>query len=429
MGLIKALTGAVGGTLADQWVDYFKCDSLAVNVLAKKGEKYISNRSSNTKASEDVITDGSRVDVADGQCMLIVENGKIVDFCAEPGQYTYKTGTQPSLLSGGFKGLGDSFKEIGKRFTAGGQQLTAQRVYYINTKELVGNKWGVGEVPFRDSEFNFTMKISAYGEYSYKITNPLVFYVNICSNVAGDYTRDKIDSQLKAELQTAMQPALGRTALKKVAYDQLPLFTKDICGELNAELTADWVNKRGLSVVSFAVASVTPDAESAKKIEQFQETRVYTDSRMMGARIGTAQATAMENAASNDAGAMTGFLGMGFAQQAGGMNASELFKAGEKETAEKKSEDGWKCDCGAVNTGRFCSECGKPKPEKAEGWKCVCGAVNKGKFCSECGKKKPDNEPLYKCDKCGWETENPKNPPKFCPSCGDKFTDEDIKNK
>lgn len=405
MGLIKAFTGAVGGTLADQWVDYFRCEALPMNVLAVRGQKHTDSRSSNTKGSDTVITDGSRVDVADGQCMLIVENGKVVDFCAEPGQYTYQTGTQPSLLSGGWNGLAESFKQVGKRFTAGGQELSSQYVYYINTKELMGNKWGIGEVPFRDSEFNFSIELSAYGEYSYRITNPLLFYANVCANVDGAFTRDRIESQLKAELQSAMQPALGRVALRRIPYDQLPLFTRDICEELNAELTKDWAERRGLSVVSMAIASVTPDEDSVKKIHSFQESRVYTDARMMGARLGTAQATAMENAAQNEAGAMNGFIGMGFAQQAGGMNAADFYKMGGAAPAPAAAPSA---------------------PAGENGWACPsCGTKNQGKFCQECGAKKPAGAPLYRCDKCGWQPEDPLHPPKFCPECGDRFDEDD----
>lgn len=431
MGLIKSIFSAARGVLADQWVDYIKCDALPMNVIVTRGQKFIGPGSSNTKSNDNVISDGSRVDVADGQFMMIVENGKVVDFCAEPGQYLYQTGTQPSMLSGGFKGLAESFKQVGKRFTGGGQTLTSQYVYFVNTKELMGNKWGVGEVPFRDSEFDFTMKISAYGEYSYEITDPLMFYANVCGNVDRDFTRDKIDSQLKAEVQTAMQPALGRVALRRIPYDQLPLFTSDICKELNEELSGEWVQKRGISIVKFAVASVKPDAESAKKINAFQESRVYTNTRMMGARLGTAQANAMETAAGNDAGAMTGFLGMGFAQQAGGMNAAQLFQMNQNAPAGNDAQpaaEGWACACGhAGNTGKFCSECGAPRPAE-NGWVCACGTVNKGKFCMECGKKKPQGELLYQCDKCGWEPEDPAHPPKFCPQCGDPFDDGDVKN-
>lgn len=206
-------------------------------------------------------------------------------------------------------------------------------MYYINTKEIYGNKWGVGNVPFRDSEFNFSIKLRAYGEYSYRISDPLLFYVNVCGNMDGAFDRSRIESQLRAEMQSAMQPALGRMALQKVPHDMLPNFTEQICAELNTELTEKWAKKRGISMVSMAIAGVNPDEESLDKIQKFQESRVYTDPRMMGARLGGAQANAMEYAAQNQAGAMTGFMGMGFAQQAGGVNAAQLYQMGQQPAA------------------------------------------------------------------------------------------------
>lgn len=423
MGLIKAAIHAAQGTLADQYKEFISCDSMPMNVLIAKGQVKHFEGSTN-KGRDNIITDGTRVAVADGQCLLIVEDGKIKDFCAESGEYIYNTGTTPSLLTGGMEGLKNSFTTLWNRIQAGGQQDHEQRVYYVNIKEIMGNKIGAGDIPFRDSEFNFTMKIRCYGEYSYRITDPLMFYTNVSGNVSDDFSRDHIDSQFKAEVQQALQPALGRVALKKIPYDQLTLFTKDIASELNQELTTDWVEKRGISVVSFALASVTPDAESAKKIEEFQSSRVYTDTNMLGARLGSAQANAMENAAKNDAGAMTGFMGLGFAQNAGGMNASELFKMNQgqqnqgQNPVQQSPQDkaGWVCECGSNNTGKFCGTCGKPAPVPVEstgsGWACECGVTNKGKFCAECGLKKPLDSI---CETCGFVGENPF---KFCPECG-----------
>lgn len=426
MGLIKAGAGATGTTLADQWKEFIYCDSMSADILMTKGKARIGKRSSNTKRDENIITDGSKIAVNEGQCMLVVENGKIVDFCTEAGEYEYRTNTEPSMLDSGFSGLKESFKKVGKRFTYGGQPENDQRVYFINTKEILGNKIGVGEVPFRDSEFGFTIMLRGYGNYSYKITNPIMFYTEICANVTDSFPRSKIDEQLKSEVQHFLQPAIGKIALKKIPYDQIPLYTDEIAGSLNESLSAEWVEKRGISIVSMAFASITPDPESSKKIAQFQESRVYTNAQMMGARIGTAQANAMETAAGNSAGAMTGFMGMGFAQQAGGMNANELFKQQPQQQNQEKAEnDEWTCPCGKTgNTGKFCIECGAKKP--GEGWECPqCHSLNKGKFCSECGAKKPEDAPLYKCDKCGWEPDDPHNPPKFCPECGDRFDEND----
>lgn len=434
MGLIKAGLSAVSGVLADQWKEFIYCDAMDASVLMEKGAVRVTS-GSNTKRNENIISDGSKIAVNEGQCMLIVENGKVVDFSAEPGAYIYETGTEPSMLSGGWKGLKESFKKVGKRFTFGGQAENDQRVYYINIKEIMGNKVGIGDVPFRDSEFGFTIKIKGYGTYSYRVTDPIMFYTNVCANVQGRYLRSSIDEQLKAEVQQALQPALGQIAMQGIAYDQLPLHVREIAGAVNTELTRDWVELRGISVVSVALASITPDAESAKKIAEFQESRVYTDARMMGARLGTAQATAMEKAAENSAGAMTGFMGMGFAQQAGGANPAQFYAqpqqggpAPSAPTGGAAPAPGWKCACGAENAAgaKFCTECGKPAPSSG-GWTCgACGALNKGKFCSACGAKKPEGAPLYKCDKCGWEPEDPAHPPKFCPECGDPFDENDM---
>ena len=415
---------AAGGTLRDQYKDFIYCEALPMDILMRKGARANAQGSTN-KGNDNIITNGSKIAVADGQCLLIVENGKVIDFCAEAGEYIYESNTSPSMLTGGKEGLKESFKQLWERTTTGGGQNDDQRVYFVNTKEIMGNKVGSGDIPFRDSEFNFTIKIRYFGEYSYKITDPLAFYKNVVGNIAGDFRRDIIDSQFKAEIQSSMQPTLGRIALQKIAYDQLPLFTKDITKELNAELSEEWVTKRGISVVSFAIASVTPDADSAKKIEDFQSSRVYTDASMLGAKIGTAQAEAMIKAASNENGAMMGFMGMGMANQAGGMNAAELLKMGNAGGVNKSSAEvsenqkqglttdyNWNCSCGVLNTGKFCNECGNPKPEKkaSNQWVCSCGVTNTGKFCTECGK-----QGIVSCKHCSYTADKAF---KFCPECG-----------
>lgn len=426
MGLIKATINAARGTLADQYKEFVICDEMKMDVLVRKG-KVLSTQDNTNKGRDNVLTDGTGIVVSEGQCMLIIEDGKVIDFCNEPGKYIYKNDLAPSMLTGGWEGLKKSFGIAKERIQTGGQRFSDQRVYYINTKELMGNKFGIGQVPFRDSEFNFTMKISAYGEYSYKITDPLMFFSNVSGSIDKDFTRNTIDSQFKAEIQASLQPALGRVALQKIAYDQLPLFTKEIGTALNDEISEEWVTKRGMSIVSFAIASVTPDAESAKKIEEFQSTRVYTDATMLGARLGTAQAEAMVEAAKNTGGAMTGFMGMGMAQGVGGgVNPADLFNIGQQqkearqqnvEPEEVKLEtsvvtNSWSCSCGNPNTGSFCSECGEKKPK--DGWICSCGVENKGKFCSECGNQKQATINLN-CYTCGFVGDNPF---KFCPECG-----------
>ncbi|MBQ3527209.1 MAG: SPFH domain-containing protein [Clostridia bacterium] len=441
MGLIKAGIGAVGGVLADQWKEFFYCDALPVDVLVRKGQKKQSGRSSNTKGEDNIISNGSGIAVADGQAMIIVEQGKVVEFCAEPGEFTYDASTEPSVFTGKLgKGIIDTFKAIGKRFTYGGDTGKDQRVYYFNTKELMDNKFGTpNPIPFRvvDSKIGLDIDVSVRcsGIYSYKIADPILFYTNVCGNVSYEYTREEIESQLKTEFISALQPAFGKLSELELRPNQIVTHNTDLEAAMNTALSAKWGDLRGLTVVSVALGSVTLPDEDAEMIKQAQRTAIMRDPTMAAATLVGAQADAMKAAAANEGGAMTGFMGMGMAMNAGGMNAQNLFAMGQQAQqqpaaapapAPAPAVEGWKCSCGATATGKFCTECGSPKPAEG-GWTCSCGAVNKGKFCAECGAKKPAGAPLYRCDKCGWEPEDPHNPPKFCPECGDPFTDEDIK--
>ena len=441
MGLIKAGIGAVGGVLADQWKEFFYCEALDETVMVVKGQKRIGGRSSNTKGSDNIISNGSGIAVADGQCMIIVDQGKIVEVCAEPGEFTYDTSSEPSIFAGSLgKGIIDTFKAIGRRFTYGGDTGKDQRVYYFNTKELIDNKFGTPTpIPFRvvDSKIGLDIDVSVRcsGVYSYRIANPLLFYTNVCGNVEQSYLRSKLDTQLKTEFISALAPAFGKLSDLEIRPNQLANHNADIEQAMNAELSQKWGEIRGLEVVSVALNPVTLPEEDAEMIKQAQRTAMMKDPTMAAATLVGAQADAMKAAAANDAGAMTGFMGMGMAMNAGGaMNAQNLFAMGQQQQAQQPqqpaapAQEGWTCAaCGATATGKFCPECGakKPEPVQADGWTCGCGAVNKGKFCSECGAKKPENAPLYRCDKCGWEPEDPKNPPKFCPECGDIFDEND----
>ena len=439
MGLIKAALGSVGGVLADQWKEYFYCDSMAANVLVTKGKKRTSSRNSNTKGSDNIISSGSVVAVNEGQCMMIVEQGKIVEFAAEAGEYTWNSSSEPTIFQGGLEGLEGSWETLKRRFAFGGDTAKDQRVYFFNLKELVGNKYGTpAPIPFRvvDNNIGLDMDVSirCNGEYSYKIADPMLFYKNVCGNVSQDYTRDQLDSQLKSEFLTALQPAFARISALGIRYSALPGHTMELAQAMNEVLSGKWGATRGLAIVAVGVNSVTASAEDEATIKELQKSAVFRNTNMAAAHMVQAQAEAMKTAAGNKNGAMMGFMGMNMAQSAGGFNAASLFQMGQQQpaapapaapAAPAAGANTWKCSCGAVNTGKFCMECGASKP--ADGWVCSCGAVNKGKFCSECGAKKPASEPLYRCDKCGWEPEDPKHPPKFCPECGDKFDDEDIR--
>ena len=435
MGLIKAGIGAIGGVLADQWKEFFYCDAMAKEVMVKKGQKQITGRSSNTKGNDNIISNGSGIAVADGQCMIIVEQGKIVEVCAEPGEYTYDTSTQPSIFAGKLgQSIIDTFKTIGKRFAYGGDTGKDQRVYYFNTKELIDNKFGTpNPIPFRvvDSKIGLDIDVSirCSGVYSYKIADPLLFYTNVCGNIEDEYTRDEIEGQLKTEFISALQPAFGKLSDLELRPNQIVTHNTDLEAAMNETLTAKWGELRGLKIVSIALGSVTLPEEDAELIKQAQRTAIMRDPTMAAATLVGAQADAMKAAAANEGGAMNGFVGMGMAMNTGGMNAQNLFAMGQQQQAAAPAaapaQGGWTCACGTTANGKFCPECGAKKPEA--GWTCACGNKNLGKFCTECGAKKPDGAPLYRCDKCGWEPEDPKNPPKFCPECGDIFDSGDIK--
>ena len=401
MGLIKAIGGAAGGVLADQWKEYFYCDALSADVLCAKGVKRTTSRSSNTKGEDNIITSGSVIAVADGQCMIIVDQGKVAEICAEPGEFKYDASTEPSVFSGGFgHGLAESFKNSGKRFTLGGQPAKDQRIYYINTKEILGNKYGTpNAVPFRVVDqragIDIDVSVRCFGEYSYKITNPILFYTNVCGNISGNYTRENLDGQLKTELLTALQPAFARISEMGIRYSAVPGHTQELGDALKQELSAKWRDYRGIEIQMVGVSSIKADEEDEKMLKGLQRDAAFMDPTRAAAHLVGAQAEAMKTAAGNPNGAAMAFMGMNMAQQAGGVNAQNLYAMGAANNANTAAAQPaasaptpWKCSCGATNTGKFCSECGAPRP--MEEWVCSCGTKNKGKFCPECGAKRPE---------------------------------------
>ena len=448
MGLVKAIKSAVGTVTADQWREYFYCDALGNDILAVKGKKRInSSKSSNTNGEDNIISNGSMVAVNEGQCMIIVEQGKIVEFCAEAGEFLYDTSSEPSLLYGNFgEGLGKTFAVIGKRFTFGGDTAKDQRVYFFNMKEIMGNKYGTASpVPFRVVDANIGLDIDitlrCNGEYSYRITDPLLFYKNVCGNITHDFRRGEIESQLKTELLTALQPAFARISEMGIRYSLIPKHTLELTNILNEELSAKWAQLRGISIVSFGMNSVKAPESDEAMIKELQRTAVYRNPSMAAATLVNAQADAMRAAASNKTtGPMMAFAGMNMANMAGGMNANTLFTMGQQNGGMSgqmsngmpgQMGNGMAGQMGSGMAGQTNAGMQGQTPGRAvgnnTGWMCSCGQMNKGKFCSECGQKKPAGELLYRCDKCGWEPEDPQNPPKFCPECGDPFNEMDIR--
>lgn len=442
MGLLKAGAGAAGGVLADQWREYLYCDSMPADTLATKGRKRTGKRSSNTKGEQNVISDGSIVAVNAGQAMLVVENGQIIDLTMEPGEYVWDTGSEPSVFAGGGS-LGESIKksfgQMGRRLSFGGDTGKDQRVYFFNLKEIVGNRYGTASpVPFRvvDANIGLDVDISVRcnGEYSYRIVDPLLFYTNVCGNVEADYERSEIDSQLKAELLTALQPAFARISEMGIRYSAVPAHTREVADALNEELSREWRERRGIEIASFGVNSISASAEDEQLIKDLQRTAVMRNPGMAAASLVSAQSDAMKAAAGNVGGAAVGFMGLNMAAGTGGMNAGDLFamQAAQQQAASAPApqaasaasptpaptspgKDAWTCSCGTTNTGRFCSGCGSPKPAPVpaqDGWTCSCGAVNTGKFCGNCGSPRPEADGPWTCP-CGSV-----NTGRFCPGCG-----------
>ena len=413
MGLIKAALGAVGGTLADTWKEYFYCDAIPADTLVVMGKKQTGSRSSNTKGNDNIISNGSGIAVADGQCMIIVDDGKVVEICAEPGKFTYDASSEPSIFSGK---LGDSIKQtfatIGKRFAYGGDTGHDQRVYYFNTKEILDNKFGTANpIPFRVVDRNIGLDIDlsvrCNGMFSYRIADPILFYTNVCGNISGAYTKDNISDQLRTEFVGSLQTAFGKLSEKEIRPSALPAHSEELSDLMNESLTKKWGNIRGLAVVSVALNPITLTEEDQMLLKTAQRNAINRDPAMAAATTVGAQAAAMESAAKNPNGAMMGFMGMNMAQQAGGVNASSLFQMAANQQAQ------------AAQAAQQAAPAQTAAP--AGGWTCSCGQVNSGKFCSNCGSKKPETPAQSFCTNCGWKVTDPSNPPKFCPECGNPF--------
>ena len=468
MGLIKAGIGALGGVLADQWKEFFTCDSISEDVLIVKGQKNVSGRSSNTKGSDNVITSGSGIVVADGQCMIIVEQGKVVEVCAEPGQFTYDASTEPSIFSGNFgESLKDTFRTIGKRFTFGGEPAKDQRVYYFNTKEIMNNMFGTkSPIPFRviiderrGIDYDITLRCN--GMFTFRIVDPLLFYANIAGNVADEYRKETIMEQLKSDFLNALQPAFAKMSEMGVRYSSIPAHTMELCEAIDTAMAAKWKLQRGVKIENVSFNALNAPKEDEDEIQRIKKSIIMSDPMLAGGYQTTGMTDAAMSAANNPNGAVNAFMGMGMAGNMMG-NTAQLFQQGLSQQqyqaqqapapAPAPAQNGWQCSCGATATGNFCPNCGgkKPapagswkcscgndvtgnfcpncgskKPEAAPGWTCSCGSVNQGKFCMNCGAKKPEGAPLYKCDKCGWTPEDPHNPPRFCMNCGDIFDETD----
>lgn len=474
LAIFDALKNSANSQLGDQWREYFYCDSMDNSVLMTKGKRRVNNqKTSNKHGIDNIITNGSIIAVNEGQCMIIVEDGRIAEFCAEPGQFIYDSSAESTILYGDFKeNVSKTWETFKKRASFGGDTGTDQRIYYFNTKEIMKNPFGTATpIPFRVVDRNIGLDmdtlVRCHGTYNFRIVDPILFYRSIAGNVRDTYYTETLADQMKLELVEQLSPALGAISAKGIRYNEISNYPNELKAAVSAQLSEQWTNQRGIALVNIAISPMRLPEDIEKMINSRQMTATLRDPGMAGAYMTEKLGNAAESAGANESGAVHGFMGMGMAMNAAGaLNPANFFAMAQQNQQQQQNMAfagmapqqpmqgqqmyqqpqqpqmaqpqqatpapqaapvGWTCTCGtAGNTGKFCRECGAKRVEPAVGWTCSCGAVNTGKFCMECGSKKPADAPLYKCDKCGWEPEDPKNPPKFCPECGDPFDDSDI---
>ena len=422
MGLIKVAAGAIGSisnavsnTLSSTWVDYFESGDMT-GILMKRGNKIASKGAQNKGGDDNIISSGSGIDVQESQCMILVENGRIVDFCAEPGRYTFDASTAPSLMSGDNHGLKAIASMIGQQFLAGGSRTNTQRVFYINLGEIQGFKWGSGNITFDHWETDITTgkpvwhiatTLMGNGTYSIHVSDPAKFFQVIGAQKAGAdgtgmITREDIEPQIKTEAIAAIRQGVGQLSKLHIPYTDIAAYEMQLTEDVNAILDKAWDEARGISIFKIAIGMMDADENSKQKIEKYQETKGYTDPSMLGAYMGMGQTQAMQAAGENANGAVTGFAGLGMMggmAGAGGTNIAGLMQQGQQQAAQAAQ---------AVQAAAA---------PAADTWTCACGSVNTGKFCPNCGAARPA---AAACANCGYIFPDPANVPKFCPECGTK---------
>lgn len=394
MGLIRAAQAAVGKTLADQWLELFSADSLDNDVLMVRGHVATGKGSSNKHGNDNVISNGSGILVNDGQCAIIVDQGEVVEICAEPGYYTYDQSSEPSIFVGDLSSsVKAAFDTMLTRFKYGGDAAKDQRIYYFNTKEILGNKFGTpNPIPFRvvDAAIGLDMDVSlrCAGTYSLKVSDPIVLYRNVAGNVTSEYRIDDVQDQLKAEFIGALQVAVSKLSDLGLRPSQIPGHTTELCDYMNDALKSKWKEQRGLEVVSITMNSVTLPDEDAEAIKSYQKAKMNANASQRAAQNATAMQDAMRDAANNQAGAGA-FMGVGMVQNMGG-NVQAVYEEGAKnDAAASAAEAGtsWTCSCGNVANGNFCPNCGAKRPTAAFCPKCGAEVKSGANFCTACGEK------------------------------------------
>ncbi len=417
MGIVKAFFNAVGGTLADQWQEVLEAENMTDSTVFTKGVKVRTDkRNNNKKGTSDLITDGSVIHVYPNQFMLLVDGGRIVDYTAEEGYYTVKNSAQPSLFGGRF---GDALKDAFGRIKFGGTPSGKQQAFFINLQEIKGIRFGTpSPVNYFDNFYNSELFLRAHGTYSVKVTDPIKFYTEVIPKNASRVEINEINEQYLSEFLEALQASINQMSVEGVRISQIVSQAPKLSKYLATALDESWNSLRGFEVQAVGIKGISYDEESQKLINMRNQGAMLGDPSVREGYVQGAVARGIENAGSNTAGSAQAFMGIGMGMGAGGnfvASASASNREQMQQTQAKAPTGGWTCSCGTVNTGKFCSECGKSKPVASGAWTCSCGQSNTGKFCSECGSPKPAGE--WFCTECG--AKNVAGA-KFCSECGAK---------
>lgn len=434
MGIIKAFASAIGGSFADQWLEVIEPDEMSdltvftSGVTVRKNDK----RNSNYKGTADTISNGSVIHVYPNQFMMVVDGGKVVDYTAEEGYYTVNNSSMPSLFNGQF---GDTLKTSFERIKFGGVTPTSQKVYYINLQEIKGIKFGTrNPINYFDNFYNAELFLRAHGSYSIKVTDPLRFYAEAIPRDRDRVLITDINEQYLSEFLEALQSSINQMSADGERISFVSSKGRELGKYMATTLDEEWNAMRGMQIQSVGIASISYDEESTKLINMRNQGAMLGDPTVREGYVQGSIARGMEAAGSNANGSMAGFMGMGIGMQAGGgaMSAASQANVAQMQMQQQQTQPpqaasagaiaGWSCACGKPNnTGKFCSECGKPQPNSNE-WVCSCGAKNTGKFCGECGKQRLTK---IRCSKCGYEPDMEQPLPKFCPECGDPINEDD----
>lgn len=434
MGIIKAALNAIGGGLADQWLEVIEPQGMSDTTVMTTGARVRGKdrRNGNLNGTDFTVSNGSVIHVDQNQFMMLVDGGKIVDYTAEPGYYTVNNSSLPSLFNGQF---GEALTETFNRFKYGGTAPSSQKVYYINLQEIKGIKFGTrNPINYFDNFYNAELFLRTHGSYSIKVIEPIKFFMEAIPRDRESVDINDINEQYLNEFLTALQAAINQMSIDGIRISHVASKSMELAKYMGDILDSDWGQMRGMQVYSVGIGSISYDEESQKLISMRNQGAMMQDPSIREGFVQSSIAKGLEAAGSNQNGAMAGFMGMGIGMQGSGSfmgaasetNRQQMHEqqANQPTKAATVSTNEWKCSCGATSIGKFCNECGNPKPINNT-WTCKCGAQTSGKFCSECGAKKPEK---VKCNKCGYEPSETEKTPKFCPECGDPFNEADINN-